>query len=31
MRDKGKLAIWNDEKGYGFIAPSPAPRRSSFM
>jgi uncharacterized membrane protein YsdA (DUF1294 family)/cold shock CspA family protein len=21
MRDKGKLATWNDEKGYGFIAP----------
>jgi len=21
MRDKGKLAAWNDEKGYGFIAP----------
>jgi uncharacterized membrane protein YsdA (DUF1294 family)/cold shock CspA family protein len=21
MRDKGKLVTWNDEKGYGFIAP----------
>lgn len=21
MRDKGKLVAWNDEKGYGFIAP----------
>ena len=21
MRDKGKLITWNDEKGYGFIAP----------
>jgi hypothetical protein len=31
MRDKGKLVTWNDEKGYGFIAPSPAPRKSSSM
>ena len=21
MRDKGKLVTWNDDKGYGFIAP----------
>ena len=21
MRDKGKLVAWNDEKGYGFVAP----------
>jgi hypothetical protein len=21
MRDKGKLISWNDDKGYGFIAP----------
>ena len=21
MRDKGQLASWNDDKGYGFIAP----------
>ncbi|MGB5248922.1 MAG: cold shock domain-containing protein, partial [Gammaproteobacteria bacterium] len=21
MRSKGKIASWNDEKGYGFIAP----------